>query len=130
MNQGFNQFGQQMNQGFNQAGQALDQAFNPQGQPPPGGMGGYPGGGPMMGPQGAPGMAGPGGVSDKTWTMTLILCLVAGTIGVHRFYVGKIGSGIAQVLTFGGCGIWTLIDLIMILTNKFTDAQGRPLAKN
>lgn len=81
----------------------------------------------MQGQAGGP-MA-PGGVSDKAWMTTLIICLVAGTLGVHRFYVGKMGTGIAMLLTFGGCGIWTLIDLIMILTNKFTDAQGRPLAK-
>jgi TM2 domain-containing membrane protein YozV len=66
---------------------------------------------------------------QKSWMTTLLLCLFAGTIGVHRFYVGKTGSGVAQLLTLGGCGIWTLVDLVMILTGKFTDAQGRPLLK-
>jgi len=65
--------------------------------------------------------------SSKTKTMALLLCLFAGPTGAHRFYVGKIGSGIGQMLTFGGCGIWSLVDLIMILTNKFTDGQGRAL---
>ena len=68
-------------------------------------------------------------MNQKSHMTTLLLCLFAGTLGVHRFYVGKIGSGVGQLLTLGGCGIWTLIDLIMILTGKFTDANGQPLLK-
>lgn len=62
--------------------------------------------------------------SDKDWLVTLLLCFFLGTIGVHRFYAGKIGTGILQLITLGGCGIWTIIDLIMVLTGKFTDKNG------
>jgi TM2 domain-containing membrane protein YozV len=46
---------------------------------------------------------------------------------VHRFYTGYIGIGIAQLLTFGGCGIWQLIDLIAIFRGTYADASGRSL---
>ena len=63
--------------------------------------------------------------SDKEWLPALLLCLFAGGLGIHRFYAGKTGTGILMLLTGGGCGIWALIDLIMIVTGNFTDAEGR-----
>ena len=65
----------------------------------------------------------------KDWLVTLLLCLFVGSLGVHRFYVGKTGTGIAMIFTLGGCGIWALIDLIMIITGSFKDAQGQPLVR-
>lgn len=68
--------------------------------------------------------------SDKNWLATLLLCLFVGGIGIHRFYVGKIGTGILQLITLGGCGIWTIIDLIMIITGSFTDKDGNKITNN
>ena len=66
---------------------------------------------------------------QKDWLVALLLCLFIGGFGGHRFYTGHIGIGVAQLLTLGGCGIWTLVDLILILTNSYTDSNGRPLRK-
>lgn len=71
-----------------------------------------------------------GEVSDKEKTTALILCILPYVVqihGIHRFYTGHIGIGIIQLLTWGGCGIWTLIDLIQIISGNFKDAEGRPL---
>lgn len=66
----------------------------------------------------------------KDWLTTLLLCLFLGTLGIHRFYTKHIGIGIAQLLTLGGCGIWALVDLIMIITEKYNDGDGNPLIRS
>ncbi len=63
--------------------------------------------------------------SNKDWLTTLLLCLFLGSLGAHRFYVNKVGTGLAQLFTLGGCGIWALVDLIMIITGKFEDSEGK-----
>jgi TM2 domain-containing membrane protein YozV len=66
---------------------------------------------------------------QKSWLVALLLCLFLGMLGAHRFYVGKVGTAILQIVTFGGFGIWVLIDLIMIAVGKFGDKQGQALAR-
>lgn len=66
-----------------------------------------------------------GDYSSKAWSITLVLCILLGFIGFHRFYVGKAGTAILMLLTFGGFGIWILVDLIRIIINNFTDEEGK-----
>jgi TM2 domain-containing membrane protein YozV len=64
-------------------------------------------------------------VSPFSRLAAFLLCLFLGWLGVHRFYVGKVGTGLAMIFTLGGLGIWTLIDFILIIVGGFTDANGR-----
>ena len=66
----------------------------------------------------------------KSKTVALILCIIGffGLAGLHRMYVGKVGSGVLHLFTYGLCGIGTIIDLIAILSGSFRDSYGQPLA--
>ena len=63
--------------------------------------------------------------------MAMLLCIVGFIFiaGLHRFYVGKIGTGILMLVTLGGLGVWTLIDLIIIIVDGFKDSDGLPLKR-
>ena len=65
-----------------------------------------------------------GAEGSKDWLTTFLLCLFCGGLGVHRYYVGKIGTGILYTLTLGLFGIGYLVDFIKILCGKFTDKDG------
>ncbi len=62
--------------------------------------------------------------SHKDFVVTILLCFFLGNFGVHRFYAGKIGTGVLMLFTFGGFGIWTIYDMVMIATGNFTDRDG------
>ena len=66
-------------------------------------------------------------MSDKKRLLAALLCFFFGVFGAHRFYAGKVGTGIVQLLTIGGLGIWTMIDLLIILFGEFTDSEGKKI---
>jgi TM2 domain-containing membrane protein YozV len=68
-------------------------------------------------------------MTEKRILPAFLLCFFFGVLGIHRFYVGKIGTGILQIVTLGGLGIWALIDLIMIIVGAFTDKEGNKLTQ-
>lgn len=70
-----------------------------------------------------------GGSGGKSWLAALLLCIFLGALGIHRFYVGKIGTGILWLLTGGVFGIGWLVDLILIAVGSFRDANQNMLVK-
>ncbi len=65
-------------------------------------------------------------ISSRSRLVALLLCFFIGWLGIHRFYVGKKGTGVLMILC-GFFGIWVLIDLILITVGAFTDKKGRPV---
>ena len=70
----------------------------------------------------------PGIFSTKQYVTTLLLSFFLGGLGVDRFYLGYTGMGVGKLLTLGGCGIWSLVDFILIAMRKVTDSHGNPLS--
>ena len=67
--------------------------------------------------------------SSTDWLTLFLLTFFVGVLGVHRFYVGKIGTGFLMLLTLGGLGVWFLVDLILVVTGQFTNKDGQKIPR-
>ena len=67
--------------------------------------------------------------STTDWLTVFLLTFFVGVLGVHRFYVGKIGTGFLMLLTLGGLGVWFLVDLILVVTGQFTNKDGQKIPR-
>jgi TM2 domain-containing membrane protein YozV len=67
---------------------------------------------------------------SSRWLTVLLLSIFFGVLGVDRFYVDKVGTGILKLVTGGGCGIWCIIDIILIVTGNFTDSDGKAIKQS
>ena len=66
----------------------------------------------------------------SNWLTLVLLSFFLGAFGVDRFYTGYIGLGILKLITVGGCGVWALIDFILIVCGKFKDANGNLITRD
>jgi TM2 domain-containing membrane protein YozV len=70
-----------------------------------------------------------GWMSPKRRNVVILLCFFVGFLGIHRFYLGKIGTGILMIFTLGGFGIWSLVDFFISIFGNYTDSNGRYVDK-
>ena len=68
-------------------------------------------------------------ISERSRGVALALGFMGGFFGLHRFYVGKTGTGVAMICTFGGCGIWWLYDIVLLASGEFRDSEDLPLRR-
>ncbi len=64
------------------------------------------------------------GVSPKSRLAAAILAWFVGWLGIHRFYLGKVGTGLLMIFTLGGLGVWALVDFVLIVVGDMTDGDG------
>ena len=69
------------------------------------------------------------GISKKSKTTALLLCIFLGLFGIHRFYVGKVGTGLIYMFSWGLFGVGWIVDIVMIATGSFKDQFDLPLRK-
>ena len=75
------------------------------------------------------GTADPAAGESRSWIVAMILSAFWGALGIDRFYLGRTGTAILKLITFGGFAIWWLIDFILIVMNKLPDGHGKALVK-
>jgi TM2 domain-containing membrane protein YozV len=68
-------------------------------------------------------------VSDKSRLAVTLFAFFLGVFGAHRWYLGKTGTAIAMLLTFGGLTIWALVDFIMAVSGQMRDKEGKLIVK-